>query len=173
MLGLCTFLAAELIERCCSESARRFRPYHAQSHTMQRHKEPYLAVLDPLPNAIPRAPLHSGHQRRIVHDTIEDFASRGRRGRKRLRTMLGGRAGSGTGSATAHLVGAGSGCRGCGLYAGCHVNCLCRPQRKYVVRIDGEEVDAGDGLEGDGSTYRKAAREVIHIRMCGEVGVFR
>jgi len=41
---------------------------------MKRDEEPYLSVLDPLPNTVPRALLDASHQRRVVDYAIEDFA---------------------------------------------------------------------------------------------------
>ena len=38
---------------------------------MQRHEEAYLAVINPLSNAIPRALLDTRHQRAIIDDTVE------------------------------------------------------------------------------------------------------
>ena len=40
---------------------------------MQRHKEPYLPVINPLPDTVPCALLNSRHQRAIVNNAVEDL----------------------------------------------------------------------------------------------------
>jgi len=54
--------------------------------TVKWHEEPYLPVLHPLPNTIPRALLNASHQRGVVDYAVEDLA---RRIRERVRVWLG------------------------------------------------------------------------------------
>ncbi len=45
---------------------------------MKWHKKPYLPVVDPLADSIPRAFLYAGHQRAVVDYAVEDLSSRRR-----------------------------------------------------------------------------------------------
>lgn len=54
----------------------RQRTLPAQIRTMQGYKEPNLAILDPLANAIACASLYPCHERGIVDDTVEYFSGR-------------------------------------------------------------------------------------------------
>ena len=51
---------------------------HESSHTMQRHPDAYLAVLDPLPDTIPCTLLDAGYQGSLVDDAVENLPRGGR-----------------------------------------------------------------------------------------------
>ena len=55
-------------------------PSHISQHlhalTVERHKEPDLSILHPLPNAIARGLLHARDERSIIYDAVEDLAHR-------------------------------------------------------------------------------------------------
>lgn len=95
---------------------------------MKRHEEPNLCIPNPLPDAIPCAPLHARNERAVVDDAVEYLADRLRgSGQVRLRTMLGD--GALARSAT-HLAG---GARG--LWRRVRLWCGCCGRRQASERV--------------------------------------
>lgn len=80
---------------------------------MEWHEQPDLPVLNPLPDTVPRAPLHTRHQRGVVGDAVEYLARRLDSCSLRvchLRAVVRDRAGS---CAAAHLAGGGGAGKWC------------------------------------------------------------
>lgn len=76
MSVLGTFLLAQLLQGCMLSASTTSSTSHVcVYHTVKRHKQPYLPVVNPLPDTIPCAFLDSRHQRTVINDTVEHLST--------------------------------------------------------------------------------------------------